>query len=109
MTQRDKMLRVRFSESEWKTLEALAEKAGLSKSALVRTSLERSRIYNRKDAKAKVAMLNRINANLNMIAKWANIHQDNADVIEVIAALMSIDRSVKSLASDTSDDGDSAP
>ena len=34
--------------------------------------------------KKRIALLNRINANLNMIAKWVNTHKDSADAIEEI-------------------------
>ncbi len=45
--------------------------------------------------KKRIALLNRINANLNMIAKWVNTHKDSADAIEVIGHLVAIERAVK--------------
>ena len=45
--------------------------------------------------KKRIALLNRINANLNMIAKWVNTHKDSADAIEVTGHLVAIERAVK--------------
>jgi hypothetical protein len=56
------------------------------------------RIRNREDERARVAMLNRINANLNMIARWVNTHQGAADAVEVVAHLAAIERAVRELA-----------
>ena len=43
-------------------------------------------------------MLNRINANLNMIARWVNTHRGAADSVEVVSHLMAIERAIKELA-----------
>ncbi len=72
MTTRNHMLRVRFSAAEWESLQKLSESAGMTMSEVVRAHLGKVRVRNRRDEKARVAMLNRINANLNMIARWAN-------------------------------------
>jgi len=91
------MLRIRFDDVEWSELEQKASDAGLSKSALVRTCLDRVRIRNRDDERKRIAMLNRINANLNMIAKWCNTYKHNANSIEVLSALISIEKEVKKI------------
>ncbi|MEB6138379.1 hypothetical protein MXF19_27100, partial [Klebsiella pneumoniae] len=63
---RENMLRVRFSDDEYDRLKSLADEAGISMSQLVRDHLGTVRVRNREDEKERVAMLNRINANLNM-------------------------------------------
>ena len=91
------MVRVRFSESEFKNLQDLANDADMSMSEIIRDHLGKIMVRNRQDEKRRVAMLNRINANLNMIARWANTHKQAAESIEVISHLMAIDRSIKEI------------
>lgn len=98
-TKRDQLLKVRLSDSELADIEQKATDSGLSKSALVRQSLARVRVRNRDDERKRVAMLNRLNANLNMVAKWCNFHKSSADSIEVLAQLVAIEREIKKFAS----------
>ncbi|AYB48290.1 hypothetical protein CJJ19_00705 [Candidatus Williamhamiltonella defendens] len=79
------MLRVRFSDTEWERLQQLSKSAEMSMSELVRNHLNKVRVRNRTDEKKRVAMLNRINANLNMIARWVNTHKEAASAIEVVS------------------------
>ena len=92
------MLRVRFSDEEYDRLKSLADNAGVSMSELVRDHLGRVKVRNRDDEKQRIAMLNRINANLNMIARWVNTHKSSADTIEVVSHLMVIERHIDELA-----------
>ncbi len=57
----------------------------------------RVRVRNRRGEKARVAMLNRINANLNMIARWANTHKKAGETVEVITHLAVIERQIAEL------------
>jgi len=91
------MLRVRFSDAEWEALKVLSESAGMSMSEMVRDHLGKVQVRNRKDEKDRTAMLNRINANLNMIARWVNTHRGAAESIEVISNLIAIERAIKEL------------
>lgn len=95
---RENMLRVRFSDDEYDRLKSLADNAGVSMSELVRDHLGRVKVRNRDDEKQRIAMLNRINANLNMIARWVNTHKSSADTIEVVSHLMVIERHIDELA-----------
>ena len=92
------MLRVRFSDAEWEALQALSESAGMNMSELVRDHLAKVKVRNRQDEKERIAMLNRIIANLNMIARWVNTHKSAAETVEVVSHLMAIDRAIKELA-----------
>ena len=92
------MLRVRFSEAEWQFLQGLADSANMTMSEVVRDHLGKVKIRNRKDEHDRVVMLNRINANLNMIARWVNTHRSEADPVEVVTHLMAIEREIKELA-----------
>ncbi|EME7447837.1 TPA: hypothetical protein RG646_RS22750 [Providencia rettgeri] len=98
MTTRNNMLRVRFSDAEWQALQDLSESASMTMSEVVRDHLGKVTIRNRKDERDRVAMLNRINANLNMIARWVNTHKGAADAVQVVTHLMVIEREIKELA-----------
>ena len=41
--------------------------------------------------------LARIGSNLNQIARWANTHKENAEVVEVVAHLVAIERALDTL------------
>ncbi|EFV4056388.1 plasmid mobilization relaxosome protein MobC [Paenalcaligenes hominis] len=98
MTTRNNMLRVRFSDAEWQALQDLSESASMTMSEVVRDHLGKVKIRNRKDERDRVVMLNRINANLNMIARWVNTHKGAADAVQVVTHLMVIEREIKELA-----------
>ncbi|EDY5539527.1 TPA: hypothetical protein P0M60_003415 [Proteus mirabilis] len=98
MTTRNHMLRVRFSDAEWQALQDLAESAGMTMSEVVRDHLGKVKIRNRKDEKDRLVMLNRINANLNMIARWVNTYKGKGDAVQVVAHLIAIEREIKELA-----------
>ncbi|MUG05577.1 hypothetical protein GM556_08560, partial [Bombella sp. ESL0378] len=82
---REKFLRVRYSETEWNALKQQAQEAGLSLSALVRDHAGKRLIRNRQDERERIILLNRINANLNMIARWVNTHKSRAETVQVVS------------------------
>lgn len=86
-----------MTEEEWQHIERLSELAELPMSEVVRASLHRVRIVNRADHKRRTILLNRVNANLNMIAKWVNTHLDLADRVEVLSHLISIEKKIEEL------------
>lgn len=96
---RTHMLRVRFSDKEWTALQEQASAAGMTMSALVRDHLGRISIRNLEDERQRLIRLNRINANLNMIARWVNTYRDRAGTIQVISHLIAIQRYIRDLAS----------
>ena len=67
-------------------------------SALVRDHLGKVRIRNRQDEKQRIAMLNRINANLNMIARWVNTYKNSTESVEVISHLVVIEKAIEEIA-----------
>lgn len=70
----------------------------MTMSEVVRDHLGKVKIRNRKDEKDRVVMLNRINANLNMIARWVNTYKGKGDAVQVVAHLIAIEREIKELA-----------
>lgn len=94
MEKRENMLRVRFSYAEFESLKLRAEEASCTMSELVRDHLGKVRVNNKELERERVAMLNRINANLNMIARWVNTHKSAADAVDVVAHLMALEREI---------------
>ena len=45
--------------------------------------------------KERVRQLARIGANLNQLARWANIHKGRAEAIDVLTALVSLERELR--------------
>jgi hypothetical protein len=88
---RGRMIRVRVSDEEYA---ALAEKGaavgGMSK--LLRDHLDKISIRHRDDERQRLALLNRINANLNMISRWVNTHKSAADAVQVMVYLADVQR-----------------
>lgn len=94
---RNNILRVRFSNDEFENLKKLSDDAGMSMSVLVRDHLEKVKVRDKSEERQRNINLNRINSNLNMIAKWVNTHKELADVIRVTELLISIQRGVTKL------------
>lgn len=95
---RETLLRIRVNDAEYEHLQTLAGEANMTPSALVRDHIGKLKIRNRSDEQQRIAMLNRINSNLNMIARWCNTHKGAADTIEVVSHLQAIQAAVEQLA-----------
>lgn len=95
---RETLLRIRLNDAEHERLKALAADAGMTPSALVREHIGKLKVRNRDDEQQRVAMLNRINANLNMIARWCNAYRGAADTVQVVEQLQAIRQAVEFVA-----------
>lgn len=93
---RTEIIRVRVSPSEKQAIIAMAEPVG-GVSALLRDHIGRVKIRDRATERERVGMLNRINANLNMIARWCNVHRDAGEAVQVSAHLAAVERAVRAL------------
>ena len=88
---RGRMIRIRVSDEEYAALvEKGAAVGGMSK--LLRDHLGQIWIRHRDDERQRLAMLNRINSNLNMISHWVNIHKSAADAVQVMVYLEDVRR-----------------
>lgn len=85
------MIRIRVSEEEYAALVAKGTAVG-GMSALLRDHLGQVRIRHREDERQRVALLNRLNANLNMLAKWVNTYKCDADAVQVLVSLADMRR-----------------
>ncbi|EBV4848736.1 TPA: plasmid mobilization relaxosome protein MobC [Salmonella enterica] len=98
MAKKQHMLQVRISDDDYSALQTLAESADISMSALVRDHIGKIYVRNRSDERERIVMLNRINANLNMIARWVNTHKSAASAVEVVSHLVAIERHIQEMA-----------
>lgn len=94
---REYVLKVRLSATERNRLFTVARAAGKTVADLIRRDAGRMLVRDVGSERARVAMLNRINANLNMIARWVNSHRAGADAVTVIAELVAVERAVLQL------------
>ena|SRR5687768_15084741 len=94
---RTRRVEILLSPEEYAELAAKASAADISVSALLRDHFGRVRVRHRRDEARRLALLNRVNANLNMIAHWVNTHKDRADAIIVRAHLVAIEREITRL------------
>ncbi|MNB89479.1 hypothetical protein D3C75_365110 [compost metagenome] len=94
------LLRLEFEERD--ALNAKAAEAGFSVNELLKKLIQGGRIYKRDDSKkeltrARNTHLNRINSNLNMLAKHANYHREEADAVLMHVGLKQIRRELQAL------------
>jgi len=94
---RGKYLMIRVSEDEHAAILAKAQEADMSISSLMRDHLGKLWVRHRSDEAKRHQMLNRINANLNMIARWANTHKSAADAIPVCRRLAHVEGQIARL------------
>ena len=93
-------IKIRASDGERAEWHAKARAAGLSLSDLVRRSVGRVRTWtvgHRELERERTRELARIGSNLNQIARWANIHKEDAEALEVVAHLVAIERALEAL------------
>ena len=98
---REIWVKIRAREAERTEWHAKARSVGLSLSDLVRQSIRRVRTWTIAHAeleRERTRELARIGSNLNQIARWANTHKENAEVVEVVAHLVAIERALDTLA-----------
>lgn len=80
---RSKNIHIRVTEEEYAALVAKAKEAGMSVSSLMRDHTSKLWIRHRADEARRNEMLNRLNANLNMIARWANTYKSALEAMPV--------------------------
>jgi hypothetical protein len=90
---RSRMIRIRVSDEEYAALAKKGEAVG-GMSKLLRGHLGKIWVRHRGDERERLAMINRINSNLNMISRWVNIHKSDADAVQVMVYLADVRREI---------------
>ena len=88
-------IKLRVTPDEKAIITAKAEAQGQTVTDFIRQRALDYRLRQTSLEKERVRQLARIGANLNQLARWANIHKQRAEVISVLAALVSIEQSLK--------------
>jgi hypothetical protein len=94
-----KWIKVRVSELERAEIESKAVAAGRSIADLIRLSLTKAKtpsIANLTLERQKIREISRIGQNLNQIARFCNMHKSNADTVQILSALVSIEKKLNS-------------
>lgn len=92
---RTKWIKVRVTESERAEIEQKAILASVSIAELIRLSLGRVKTWTIKDKaieREKIREINRIGQNLNQIARFCHVHKSEADTVQIISALLKIEK-----------------
>lgn len=93
-------MELRLSDDEKLSLQAKADRAGISMAELIKQGINRVKTFTIEDKKIAISKnreLNRIGNNLNQIAHWANTYKSNADTIEILSHLVAIEQEIKKL------------
>lgn len=88
-------IKLRVTTDEKAAITAKAEAQGQTVTDFIRQRALDYRLRQTPLEKERVRQLARIGANLNQIARWANIHKSRADALDVLAALVSLERELK--------------
>lgn len=95
--QKTKRIELRLSEADYEKIQQIANDSNRTVSELLRDHIGKVTVKDSALDRQRNVHLNRINSNLNMIAKWVNTHKELADVIRVTELLISIQRGVGKL------------
>jgi hypothetical protein len=93
---RTRVIRVRVDDDEYAALTRKGAAVG-SMSRLLRDHLGKIQVRHRDDELQRLILLNRLNANLNMIARWANTHKSQAESVQVQASIADVRREIARL------------
>ena len=88
-------IKLRVTSAEKEAITAKAASQGQTVTDFIRQRALDYRLRQTPLEKERVRQLARIGANLNQLARWANIHKSRAEVIDVLAALVSLERALK--------------
>ena len=89
---RSAWIKLRVSPSEKENIVAKAEAQGRSVTDFLRQRALEYRLRQTPLEKERVRQLARIGANLNQLARWANMYKSRAEAMDVLTALVSLER-----------------
>lgn len=92
---RTALVKLRVTPAEKEIIIAKAEAQGQTVTDFLRQRALDYRLRQTPLEKDRVRQLARIGVNLNQLARWVNIHKSRAEVIDVIVALVSLERELK--------------
>lgn len=87
---RKHVIRIRFNDDELAKLDRLCEDADRDKCDLLRDHLGKLTVKNRTEIRQTSVWLNRINANINQVAKWVNTYKADTQGQRIMEELIMI-------------------
>lgn len=91
-------IKLRVTPAEKEAIIAKADSQGQTVTDFIRQRALDYRLRQTPLEKERVRQLARIGANLNQLARWVNIHKSRAEVIDVLVALVSLERELRDTA-----------
>ena len=88
-------IKLRVTPAEKEVITAKAEIQGQTVTDFIRQRALDYRLRQTPLEKEHIRQLARIGANLNQLARWANIHKSRAEAIDVLVALVSLEQDLK--------------
>ncbi len=88
-------IKLRVTQAEKESIIAKAASQGQTVTDFIRQRALDYRLRQTPLEKERVRQLARIGVNLNQLARWVNIHKNRAEVIDVLVALVSLERELK--------------
>lgn len=88
-------IKLRVTPAEKEAINAKAEAQGQTVTDFIRQRALDYRLRQTPLEKERVRQLARIGANLNQLARWANVHKSRAEAISVLAALAGLEREIR--------------
>ena len=88
-------IKMRVTPAEKEAITAKADAQGQTVTDFIRQRALDYRLRQTPLEKDRVRQLARIGVNLNQLARWVNIHKNRAEVIDVLVALVSLERELK--------------
>ena len=92
---RTALVKLRVTPAEKDAITAKADSQGQTVTDFIRQRALDYRLRQTPLEKDRVRQLARIGVNLNQLARWVNIHKGRAEVIDVLVALVSLERELK--------------
>lgn len=102
-------IKLRVTPAEKKAIVAKAAAQGQTMTDFIRQRALDYRLRQTPLEKERVRQLARIGANLNQLARWVNIHKNRAEAIDVLAALVSLERELRDTLPPKPPDFENAP
>ena len=94
---RSAWLKLRVTPAEKEAVTAKAEAQGQTVADFLRQRALDYRLRQTPLEKERIRQLARIGVNLNQLAKWANVHKSRAEALDVLIALASFERVLKTV------------
>ena len=92
---RTALVKLRVTPAEKDAITAKADSQGQTVTDFIRQRALDYRLRQTPLEKDRLGQLARIGVNLNQLARWVNIHKSRAEVIDVLVALVSLERELR--------------